>query len=160
MNKKGQAALEFIMTYGWAIMVVMVMIGAISYFGIINPTKLLPERCTTTAEFNCIDHAVDSNGRVFINLKQAVGRTAFLHNMTCTYNDNVVDAISQTDGDVAVNNVALSWPPRNAKNVYCDIPMLSTMTGQKVKITFDIVYQKSNGGLYHPAEGEMFVEVQ
>jgi len=30
--KKSQAAMEFLMTYGWAILVVLVAIGALAYF--------------------------------------------------------------------------------------------------------------------------------
>ena len=43
--KRGQVALEFIMTYGWAILVVLVAIGALAYFGVLNPGKYLPEKC-------------------------------------------------------------------------------------------------------------------
>ncbi len=44
MIKKGQAAMEFLMTYGWAILVVLIAIGALMYF--IKPTEMLPEKCT------------------------------------------------------------------------------------------------------------------
>ena len=43
--KKGQAAMEFLMTYGWAILVVLIAIGALAYFGVLNPEKFLPEKC-------------------------------------------------------------------------------------------------------------------
>lgn len=36
-QKKAQAAMEFLMTYGWAILVVLVAIGALAYFGVIDP---------------------------------------------------------------------------------------------------------------------------
>jgi len=38
MNKKGQndGAMEFLMTYGWAILVVLAAIGALAYFGILG----------------------------------------------------------------------------------------------------------------------------
>ncbi len=45
MHKKAQAAMEFLMTYGWAILVVLVAIGALAYFGVLNPDKMLPEKC-------------------------------------------------------------------------------------------------------------------
>jgi hypothetical protein len=34
--KKSQAAMEFLMTYGWAILVVLVAIGVLAYFGVFN----------------------------------------------------------------------------------------------------------------------------
>jgi len=58
MNKKGQAAMEFLMTYGWAIVVVLAAIGALAYFGVLSPQKLLPDRTTFTAPIPNVDNAV------------------------------------------------------------------------------------------------------
>ncbi|HGJ67134.1 TPA: hypothetical protein ENS27_17370 [bacterium] len=44
--RKAQAALEFLMTYGWAIMVVLAAIGALAYFGVLSPSNFLPDQCT------------------------------------------------------------------------------------------------------------------
>jgi hypothetical protein len=58
MNKKGQAAMEFLMTYGWAIVVVLAAIGALAYFGVLSPQKLLPDRTTFSAPVPNVDNAV------------------------------------------------------------------------------------------------------
>ncbi len=55
-SRSGQAALEFIMTYGWAILVVLVAIGALAYFGVLSPDKFLPAKCTLQSGIACIDH--------------------------------------------------------------------------------------------------------
>lgn len=61
--KKGQAAMEFLMTYGWAIIVVLVAIGALAYFGVLSPNKLLPERTTFAAPLPNLDVAkIDATG--------------------------------------------------------------------------------------------------
>ena len=44
-QKRSQAAMEFLMTYGWAILVVLAAIAALAYFGILSPEKFLPEKC-------------------------------------------------------------------------------------------------------------------
>lgn len=56
--KRAQAAMEFLMTYGWAILVVLVVIGALAYFGVLNPQNLLPERCELQQGFYCKDYRV------------------------------------------------------------------------------------------------------
>jgi hypothetical protein len=56
---RGQAALEFLTTYGWAFLVILVMIGALAYFGVISPNKFLPERCTFQQEVTCKDYRVN-----------------------------------------------------------------------------------------------------
>ncbi len=55
---KGQAAMEFLMTYGWAIMVVLVVIGALGYFGVLNPSRFIPEKCDISIGFSCQDLVV------------------------------------------------------------------------------------------------------
>ncbi|MBI5391980.1 hypothetical protein HZB00_03170, partial [Candidatus Woesearchaeota archaeon] len=56
--KKGQAAMEFLMTYGWAILVVLVAIGALAYFGVLSPSRFLPRSCTIGPGFSCDDAKV------------------------------------------------------------------------------------------------------
>ncbi|MCX6742298.1 MAG: hypothetical protein NTX24_03965 [Candidatus Pacearchaeota archaeon] len=38
MSKKGQAAMEFLMTYGWAILIAIIAIAALIAFGVLNPS--------------------------------------------------------------------------------------------------------------------------
>ncbi len=56
--RKGQAATEFLMTYGWAVLVVIIAIGAVAYFGVLNPSSALPEKCTFPISTSCVDHQV------------------------------------------------------------------------------------------------------
>jgi hypothetical protein len=58
MMKRAQAAMEFLMTYGWAILVVLVVIGALAYFGVLNPQNLLPDRCEMQQGFYCKDYVI------------------------------------------------------------------------------------------------------
>ncbi len=46
--KKGQGAMEFLMTYGWAILVVLVAIGALFYF--YNPISEMVDNFDTQSE--------------------------------------------------------------------------------------------------------------
>lgn len=41
--KKGQWIIDFLMEYGWAILVVLIAIGALAYFGILTPDKFIPK---------------------------------------------------------------------------------------------------------------------
>jgi len=60
-ERKSQAAMEFLMTYGWAIMVVLLALGALAYFGVLNPQNILPEKCTFPTGFHCQDYLVNAN---------------------------------------------------------------------------------------------------
>jgi uncharacterized protein (UPF0333 family) len=48
MKKKGQEAMEFLMTYGWAILVVIAAIAALAYFGVIGGGPNSTVCCKTT----------------------------------------------------------------------------------------------------------------
>lgn len=75
--KNSQAALDFVMTYGWAIMMVMVAIGALAYFGVLSPDKLVPEKCFIDSGITCLDHLAQffgpGNGEVTVTLKINTG---------------------------------------------------------------------------------------
>lgn len=74
MFKKGQAAMEFLMTYGWAILVVLAAIGALAYFGVLSPDNLLPERTSFQAPIPNIDNAyITTDGAVEIAFSSNVG---------------------------------------------------------------------------------------
>lgn len=57
-RRQGQAALEFLTTYGWAFLVILVMISALGYFGILNPDRFLPETCNSGPNFACEEYAI------------------------------------------------------------------------------------------------------
>ena len=54
-SNKSQAAMEFLLTYGWAILIVLVVIAALAYFGILSPSKLLPDKCFFQVGVSCVD---------------------------------------------------------------------------------------------------------
>ena len=61
------------MTYGWAILVVLVAIGALAYFGVLNPDRFLPSKCTLQAGIACLDHKATATG-LTINIQNSLGR--------------------------------------------------------------------------------------
>ncbi len=84
-KKKGQAALEFLMTYGWAILVVLIVIGALAYFGILNPSILLPEKCTLQMGLYCKDHRIDgTKGQITFNFENGMGKDIILYHVNVT----------------------------------------------------------------------------
>ena len=60
-KKKAQAAMEFLMTYGWTILIVLLVVAALVYFDVLNPSKFLPSTCSLQG-FNCEDFAATTSG--------------------------------------------------------------------------------------------------
>ncbi len=52
---KSQAALEFLTTYAWAFVVILITVGTLYYFGVFDFSKFLQQRCLFPSQFECID---------------------------------------------------------------------------------------------------------
>ncbi len=109
MRKKGQAAMEFLMTYGWAILVVLIAIGALVYFGVTRPERFMPEKCTlsTGSGLFCDEFTSSSSANTItlrisnINTDSAWITSVIIDTPSCTvaggnitadnYNDFVLD---------------------------------------------------------------------
>jgi hypothetical protein len=83
MNKRAQAALEFLTTYGWAFLVILIIIAAIAYFGILNPSKILPNRCNFGSEVQCLEYQISATGNTFkLRLKNGIGESIDVTSIT------------------------------------------------------------------------------
>jgi hypothetical protein len=110
-NIRGQAALEFLMTYGWAILVVLIVIGALAYFGVLNPTIMLPEKCILQMGLYCKNHIIqtpptDGNGRndsVFLELENGMGKGIIIREINIT-GDRVDCGLSAFQADSNYND--------------------------------------------------------
>lgn len=56
--KKSQAAMEFLMTYGWAIMIIFIVVGSLFYLGIFDLP--VPTTCDIPNPYTCRDLKIDS----------------------------------------------------------------------------------------------------
>ncbi|MCP4651414.1 MAG: hypothetical protein GY853_15215 [PVC group bacterium] len=102
MYKRAQAAMEFLMTYGWAILVVLVVIGALAYFGVLSPQNLLPEKCELQMGLNCKDYIISqggaaSDGTITVNLENGMGQGILITAMTATGKGDMAGVICDED---------------------------------------------------------------
>jgi hypothetical protein len=57
---KAQVGMQFMMSYGWAIIIVFISLGALTYLNVLSPQKLLPEKTIFENPVPNIDDAVVS----------------------------------------------------------------------------------------------------
>jgi len=144
-NKKGQAAMEFLMTYGWAILVVLAAIGALAYFGILSPDRWLPTKCTMTGGFSCIEHKVSAtNDNVYLVLQ---------NNLGSDIKDNWVFTFNSTDcADYTTTGTGL----QNGESINFTIACGSTLSeNQRVRGQLAVTYVKSQETQSHTATGDI-----
>jgi hypothetical protein len=95
--KKGQAAMEYLMTYGWAIVVLVVVIAALMATGAFNPSYLIAEECTLQPDLSCTGHVLylDTGGtpQLEFRISNGLGYDILLSGVNITTsNGDVYDA--------------------------------------------------------------------
>ena len=109
--KRAQAAMEFLMTYGWAILVVLIAIGALAYFGVLSPEKFLPEKCTiaTGSGLFCDEFTTSATANtITLRVRNILTESAWVDSITldspaCTFStaDTQIAADATTDFTLA-----------------------------------------------------------
>lgn len=56
--EKGQTALEYLITYGWAILVILVVLAVLWYYGIFNPATWAGTQVISGNQFQILDHSL------------------------------------------------------------------------------------------------------
>jgi len=140
--KKGQTAMEYLMTYGWAILIVIVVVAALYSMGVFTVSPGVPcSPCFSTFAF--VDYA---DGTLMF---RSGPRTIafFVDNITFSpvnYNEYVSDL----DGDGLAE---CSWNVTSGETDYCtsgnDITIGNITTTEDVTITIN--YKDTNSGLWH-----------
>jgi len=71
-DKRGQSALEYLMTYGWALIVIVIVIAALVF--LINPTQIGTEGCTGFQKMPIGNFKISSTG-LDMKITNQTGRT-------------------------------------------------------------------------------------
>ena len=83
---KSQAAMEYLMTYGWAILIIALALGVLYSLGILNPSALTPQVCSLSAPFFCFNQYLGSSGDLTFTLAQGSGSTIIINKIACVDN--------------------------------------------------------------------------
>ncbi|MEA3514232.1 MAG: hypothetical protein U9R34_02050 [Nanoarchaeota archaeon] len=149
MTKKGQAAMEFLMTYGWAILVVLAAIAALAYFGVLSPDRFLPNKCTLPSGMACLDFTVVDTGAVSIVMQNSLGfemrnaqASIVVDNETCTSTNtmNMTNGAKDTFTFTGCTNIV-------------------GQEGSKLNADLKIAYTNAASGLSHVASGSLISKV-
>jgi len=60
--KKGQGALEYLMTYGWALLIIVVVGAALYALGVLNPSTYTKSTCAGFSYFSFVDQQLKADG--------------------------------------------------------------------------------------------------
>jgi len=67
---KAQSAMEYLMTYGWAILIIAVVLGALFSLNVFNGSSLLGTSCIPTPGFLCQNPVLSTSGTLTATIGQ------------------------------------------------------------------------------------------
>jgi len=142
-SKKAQSAMEYLMTYGWAILIILIAIGALFYLGVFSPST--PNVCQFNSPFMCIggDVLANEEGATGDTLKFTIGVQAGISTPTVT-------AINLGGEDIKDNCGTLTLTAGSETTITCTAPAepatdYYTSAGDKFSGTVDFSYEGSAG---------------
>ena len=154
MYKKAQAAMEFLMTYGWAILVVLVAVGALAYFGVLNPGKFLPSSCTIGPGLACGEFKVtnDDANNTIINVRNGMGKN--IQNISMTLNQASATACTNV---ITPNNITDGSAQRYE---FTCSDAIGANVGDRFKATLTFTYKAAGEQLSHTMTGDITTKVE
>ena len=172
-GRRGQAAIEYLVTYGWAIVAVIITIGAFAYFGVLSPSKYLPARCDFGAQMICVDYVMlaGTDDFVFLKLQNNYGEDIVIHSIGLPRDVGTgkVILLSELSGEEGAGAGPQAFPlngvllPNGATNdTYAvGVGLLGTeinlVPGQKVLVPIAVNFSRTTAGApLHTVYGEIF----
>lgn len=153
MAKKAQSALEYLLTYGWAILIVIIVGASLYALGVFNPGTFTGKRVTGFTQFQIVDHKVDTNTDITVVFGNRLGKTVTLGNVTLEYK---TDLCSSND----LNNENLG--PNTQKNITlsCSSEFGALDQRSSYSMIVDIEFTDPDSGLDHIDSGTLFGGVE
>ncbi len=81
---KLQSAMEYLMTYGWAIIVIAVVLAALYQLGFFSGTNFITTSCIAESGFTCQKPVMNVTGYVEVNIGQISNGTMTITGVACT----------------------------------------------------------------------------
>ena len=86
---KAQSAMEYLTTYGWAILIIAVVVSVLAASGFFSAKTYTRNFCIFPADFSCVNGYLASTGNFFINLQQSTTAPINITAMGCNTNATV-----------------------------------------------------------------------
>ncbi len=146
--------MEFLMTYGWAVLAVLVTLAALVYFDVLNPTSLLPERCSLPSGFVCADHVVSDQG-IGLKIQNSAGKDATIAEIRF-----FSSVLAGDCGTGPINGILRAG---ETKLFVATDPAACGLVGEGKKNNFDVMLTYSwltHPSLMHTDYGELFSGIE
>ncbi len=93
-STKAQSAMEYLMTYGWAILIIAVILAALDFLGVFNGNTFIGTSCLATPGYLCsspvfaISNSLQPDNLLSFTFKQDTGQTLYNVQFACAASAN------------------------------------------------------------------------
>ncbi|MDE1873498.1 MAG: hypothetical protein KGI04_00035 [Candidatus Micrarchaeota archaeon] len=156
---KSQSAMEYLLTYSWALLIISVVLVALFALGVFNPGNVVSSQCILPAGLSCINVYLVSNGLVTINLLQAtltpINLTAYGCNSNQTINHMYVPSNPPS------NQIKMQIGGNYTFSVQCWAggSQYSATPGSAFQGYISVNYIETNTGFPHTVIGQLTAKV-
>jgi len=134
MEKRGQASMEFLMTYGWAILAAVIAVGVLAYYGVFNQSSAMPNTCLISAPLGCDEHLVNDTG-VRVIVRNGAGSGVTISNITVSGCGSDTSGISISDASTSDIFIACDSATTVGEKFSGDITVTYTRAGKTIAET-------------------------
>ena len=97
-TRKAQSAMEYLMTYGWAILIIAVVLAALFSLGVFNSGALLGTACIAASGYMCTNPSLSTSGNVVFTFGQNTGSSLYNIGFSCASASNALGPYITTSG--------------------------------------------------------------
>lgn len=116
---KAQYSLEFLVTYGWALLIIGIVLSAIYTFGWVDASNFLPQRCTFYGQTGCKDFYV-SEDNFSLSLVNNYGVKLNITGMEFQIEGDVICPMNDFSPHIEWNRSSFAVVSRDLFDVSCD----------------------------------------
>jgi len=159
MNAKAQSAIEYLTTYGWAILIMAVVLGALYSLGLFSPGTFAGQECLLPAGLSCTNFYLAPNGLLTLNLLQVTQSPINVTAIGCTSNQTTTNM--QTPYNPPSNQIYMPIGSNYTFTLYC-YSGNSIYTGKPGSLYngyLIINYTSTTTGFPHIVTGQIIVKV-
>jgi hypothetical protein len=78
--------MEYLMTYGWAILIISIALSALYMMGLFSPSSYVSSTCIFPADFSCLEDFMSTSGVLTINIEQSTEAPIDITGIGCDSN--------------------------------------------------------------------------
>ncbi|OGI12120.1 hypothetical protein A3K64_02170 [Candidatus Micrarchaeota archaeon RBG_16_36_9] len=149
---KGQTAVEYLMTYGWAILIILIVAGVLAYYGIFQPQGFLGPTARGFGQVQVLNPwALTSGNVITMNVQNQVGGTITPTDINVTITGsgggNCASSVTSTPANIDSGSQGV---------ITCTISGLTGLTtGEPYSASVTISYEYPVGGSTFTSTGTL-----